>query len=79
MQEQFKNLPSEAQNKIFQWLVEGPLDALEVEEEKRDSYIKHWQRNWLSIISDYLPAELEQLYDQLIQEIGAPIQHLRLL
>ncbi|MBD2535491.1 hypothetical protein H6G97_41320 [Nostoc flagelliforme FACHB-838] len=72
LQQQFKNLPGEAQNQIFQWLAEGPF-ALEVEEEKRDSYIKHWQRDWLSIIRDYISPELRQLYDQLVEEIGAPI------
>ncbi|MGF1981403.1 MAG: hypothetical protein RMY30_038270 [Nostoc sp. CmiSLP01] len=73
LQEQFKNLSIEAQNQIFQWLAEGPVDALKVDQEKRDGYIKHWQRDWLSIISDYLPPELKQLYEQLVQEIGAPI------
>ncbi|MEH2102531.1 MAG: hypothetical protein V7K76_22825 [Nostoc sp.] len=73
LKEQFTNLPSEAQNQIFQWLAEGPVDALEIEEDKRDSYIKHWQRDWLSIISDYLPPELNQFYDRLVQEIGPPI------
>ncbi|WP_409882141.1 hypothetical protein [Nostoc sp. DedQUE07] len=73
LKEQFNNLPSEAQNQIFQWLAEGPVDASEIEEDKRDSYIRHWQRDWLSIISDYLPLELKQLYDRLVQEIGPPI------
>ena len=72
LREQFANLPIEAQERIFVWLLEDPIDGMKIEAARREGYIKYWRRDWLSIISDYLPPNLKQLYDQLVQELGAP-------
>lgn len=54
-----------------------PETVLEISKQLLDlgsnNIIKHWQRDWLSIIRDYISPELRQLYDQLVEEIGAPI------
>lgn len=71
LKEQFKNLPVDAQKQIFRWLLEDPTDVMKTEADKREAYVKHWQRDWFSIISDHLPPHLKQLYNQLVQELGS--------
>lgn len=71
LKEQFKNLPVDAQEQIFRWLLEDPVDVMKIEADKREAYVKHWRRDWFSIISDYLPPHLKQLYNQLVQELGS--------
>ncbi len=73
LQEQFANIPVYAQQQIFCWLGEAPTDIMEIEAAKREEYVKYWRRDWLSILHDYLPPHLNQLYNQLVQELGAPI------
>jgi hypothetical protein len=73
LQDQFSELPIDAQKKILHWFAEGPTDAAQVDEDKREEYIKLWQRDWFSIIANDLPPDFKQLYTQLVQEIGAAI------
>ena len=71
LQRQFANLPENSQNQIFQWLLEDPQDVQIDDVEKREIYIKYWRRDWLSVISNCLSPELNQIYLQLDQEISS--------
>jgi hypothetical protein len=73
LQEQFPELPVDAQEKILHWFAEGPTDAAQVDEDRREEYIRLWQRDWFSIIGNNLPPHFEQLYTQLVQEVGEAI------
>jgi hypothetical protein len=70
LREQFANLPVDAQEKIFCWLLEEPKDVMKIKAEQQELYVKYWRRDWFSIISDYLPPNLRKLYEQLVQELG---------
>jgi hypothetical protein len=71
LKERFADLDSKLQEKIFGWIAEGPDDTFRVREEKITAYIKHWQRDWLSILSDSLPVKWQQQYEQLVEELGS--------
>ncbi len=71
LKEQFISLPVEVQQQIFGWLLEEPTNVMQVEAEKREEYVNYWRRDWLSVINNHLPPPLNQLYNHLIQELGA--------
>jgi hypothetical protein len=70
IKEHFANLDSEIQQNILRWLAQGPEDTSWVKEEKITLYIKHWQRDWLAILSGSLPREWQERYERLVLEIG---------
>jgi hypothetical protein len=73
LQEQFLNLPVQSQTQILHWFAEGPTNAAKIDEDKREEYIKLWQRDWFSIIANNLPPDFNQLYTELVQEIGEAV------
>lgn len=71
LKEQFVNLSINLQEQIFRWLLEGPTNAMEVEVEQREKFVGYWQRDWFSVISDYLSLPCQQRYNELVRKLGA--------
>ncbi|MDF0555919.1 hypothetical protein [Kamptonema sp. UHCC 0994] len=71
LRDQFLHLIPEAQQVILDLIAGGPIDR-PISEDQRTAYKKHWQLNWLAILSDNLPTEWQQQYEQLVKEIGCP-------
>jgi hypothetical protein len=74
LKERFTYLAPEEQQKILTCIAEGfDLNKLFVSsQEYRDSYLKRWQRNKLTPISEYLSSEWQQRYKDLVDELGKP-------
>jgi hypothetical protein len=70
LKDHFTVLAPELQDKILNWIEQGPNDTSWLKEEKITAYIKHWQRDWLSILNNSLPVEWQEYYKQLVDEIG---------
>jgi hypothetical protein len=70
LKERFAHLNSEVQEQILSWIEQGPDDTSEDREEEISVAIKHWQRDWLAILSGSLPREWQQQYEQLVLDIG---------
>jgi len=82
-QNQFGNLSLENQNKILNWINEGPdasdLAAIEKEQtekipakEETQHYVKHWQLLHLAPIRASLPDPWKSRYKELANEFGEP-------
>jgi hypothetical protein len=70
LKERFAELNSEVKEQIIAWIEQGPEDTSRVKAEKITLYIKHWQRDWLAILSGSLPREWQERYERLVLEIG---------
>ncbi len=70
LKEHFAQLEPRVKKTILGWIAEGLEDTSWIKEEKIILYIKHWQRDWLAILSSSLPKEWQQKYEQLVREIG---------
>jgi len=69
LKERFAELNSEVKEQIIAWIEQGPEDTSAVKEEKITLF-KHWQRDWLAILSGSLPREWQERYERLVLEIG---------
>ena len=65
LKHQYASLPPESQNKILQWIEEGP-------HQKSPEQKASWQRDILSLIGDVLPDPWPAFYQQLLAKIGRP-------
>ena len=74
LKERFAYLAPEEQQKILTWIAEGfDLNKLFLRsQEKRELYLKYWQRNKLAPISEHLSSEWQQRYKDLVDELGKP-------
>jgi hypothetical protein len=74
LKERFAYLAPEEQQEILSWIAEG-FDLRKLSQgtqEYRDSYLRHWQRNKLTPISEYLSSEWQKRYEDLVDELGKP-------
>jgi hypothetical protein len=76
LQEQFQSLSLDKQMTILAWIDEGPKLIIKKDSDSEEQkarlnhYVKCWQRNRLSLISNNLPEGWGLRYDALIHEVG---------
>ncbi|MBI2862445.1 MAG: hypothetical protein HYX89_06475 [Chloroflexi bacterium] len=72
LKERFPTLSPDAQNRILDWIDQGPEYARESGEAEGERHKLAWQLQWLHIIRDSLSGEWLERYQVLSKEHGEP-------